>query len=476
MKMRGSIYVTFALLFLPFMTIACTPVCDEVSLTPCPDVDVVVTRGQCVKIPNPCREGGEWFSTDVIYFVLCPRSKAESSPLYVSSYEGVAASIDRPSSGYVAICAPEDADAYRHYPFKWYYGPDSPSQTVRGTINVTVVDPISVIATASPKDVKVGNSSQLEAVVAGGEGSYTYSWAPASSLSNFAISNPVATPYSTTTYTVTVTDSSGLIGNATVPVSVGASKDLDVTATPSTIKVGKSAQLNAVLSGAVSPITYNWTSNSPFSLDDNTVQNPIATPDYTTDYFCNVTDVFGTYNGSVTVVVNVDVTAAANPATVTIADGKSNLLAAVKGGTPPYTYVWSPADLLDDSTVQYPVATVQATTSYTVLVTDSEGATATDSVTVTSSALRAHARTISEIPNETVFLDPSGSTPLGAITEYHYYCEYEYDPDQIPDFISPTPVLYRCGYELPGLHILAVEVFDADGNSDFDTVGHGTGP
>src|ERR1700749_5036285 len=40
----------------------------------------------------------------------------------------------------------------------------------------------------------------------GGSGKYKYIWHPKTSLSDSAISNPTATPNSTTTYTVLVTD------------------------------------------------------------------------------------------------------------------------------------------------------------------------------------------------------------------------------------------------------------------------------
>ncbi|MDB5232453.1 MAG: hypothetical protein JWN76_3258 [Chitinophagaceae bacterium] len=48
-------------------------------------------------------------------------------------------------------------------------------------------------------------STQLNATVPGGIGTYTYSWSPSTGLSNPNIANPVASPLATTTYTVTAT-------------------------------------------------------------------------------------------------------------------------------------------------------------------------------------------------------------------------------------------------------------------------------
>jgi Ig-like domain CHU_C associated/GEVED domain/SprB repeat len=48
----------------------------------------------------------------------------------------------------------------------------------------------------------------------------TYSWSPSGSLNNANISNPIATPAASTTYTITVTDVGGCTATTTVPVTV----------------------------------------------------------------------------------------------------------------------------------------------------------------------------------------------------------------------------------------------------------------
>jgi hypothetical protein len=53
------------------------------------------------------------------------------------------------------------------------------------------------------------------------------------------------------------------------------------------------------------------------------------------------------------------------------------------GGTGTPTYAWTPTDGLDDPTLANPTATPAATTTYSVLVTDESGCTASDDVTVT---------------------------------------------------------------------------------------------
>jgi hypothetical protein len=53
------------------------------------------------------------------------------------------------------------------------------------------------------------------------------------------------------------------------------------------------------------------------------------------------------------------------------------------GGTPPYTYSWTPTTSLSNPTIANPIAAPTSTTTYTVLVTDDNGCTDTDSMRVT---------------------------------------------------------------------------------------------
>jgi PKD repeat protein len=68
------------------------------------------------------------------------------------------------------------------------------------------VSPLNVTAEASPYSLCEGSSTQLQVNASGGSGDFRYSWAPTTGLSASNISNPVATPMQTTTYTCTVSD------------------------------------------------------------------------------------------------------------------------------------------------------------------------------------------------------------------------------------------------------------------------------
>jgi hypothetical protein len=75
---------------------------------------------------------------------------------------------------------------------------------------------LTVTAIASPDEICVGNSAQLNAIVSGGSGSYTYSWTsnPAGFTSD--IPDPIVFPAITTTYTLTVNDGSNNVSDHVV--------------------------------------------------------------------------------------------------------------------------------------------------------------------------------------------------------------------------------------------------------------------
>ncbi|MFI5150587.1 MAG: PKD domain-containing protein [Bacteroidia bacterium] len=75
-------------------------------------------------------------------------------------------------------------------------------------VTVKVDPPLEILATGA-KSVCPGGTSQLTSTASGGDSVYTYQWIPAAGLSSATISNPVATPSVTTTYTVIVSDNCG---------------------------------------------------------------------------------------------------------------------------------------------------------------------------------------------------------------------------------------------------------------------------
>ncbi len=225
------------------------------------------------------------------------------------------------------------------------------------TDQVTVtVNPLPTADAGSDAAICAGSSKQLNAT-----GGQTYSWTPATGLSNASISSPVASPANTTTYNVTVTDGNGCQDNDNVIITV-MSNPVANAGSDQTICDGDNVSLTA--SGGT---TYNW------STGDNT---PIITvaPTSTTNYSVTVTNANGcTDVDEVLVTVSPKPTANAG-SDKTICEGTTVSLSASGGDT----YLWS-----NGATSSSINVTPLVTTTYTVSAISLAGCTDDDNVTVT---------------------------------------------------------------------------------------------
>ncbi len=275
-------------------------------------------------------------------------------------------------------------------------GASNQSGLTAGTYNVTVTDangcqttgswpltqPTGLTVTATTDDSLIGTCSdaQLNAVVAGGVmpvGGYLYSWSPAAGLSATNIANPVATPASTTTYSVTVTDANGCIRVGSVTINVAPVLTAVAFADDNIIGTCSDAQLDVNVNGGEAPYSYSWLPVA--GLSSAVIRNPVATPAATTVYTVTVTDANGcttTANVTVTVAPVLDVTATVDDNLIgTCPTSVAHLSATATGGEGGYTYLWDNAATLDDATKANPVAKPAVTTTYTVTVTDVNGCT-----------------------------------------------------------------------------------------------------
>ncbi len=230
---------------------------------------------------------------------------------------------------------------------------------------VVTVNSEPVITITPDVAICINDNVQLSA-----SGGTTYQWSPATGLNNPNIANPVASPTSTTTYTVLVTDAQGCQNTDSVTVTVNSLPV--VTVVPDTaICIGDAAQLQA--SGGVS---YMW--SPPTGLNNANIPNPLASPLVTTTYSVLVTDVNGCQNlGNVTVTVNMPADPNAEP-DASICPGASVQLHAYNG----VTYQWSPAAGLSCTNCPDPVASPGSDQTYTVTIVDANGCTNSDQVTV----------------------------------------------------------------------------------------------
>ena len=122
----------------------------------------------------------------------------------------------------------------------------------------------------------------------------SYTWAPAASLNNASIRNPMATVGATTNFTVTVSDAARPMCNVTKTVNVVAANP-GLTVNPSSTTVCGGSPSSVALSSNGTPsvsggsiVSYQWMPTT--ALSNPNVSNPTESPTATTTYVVKVTD------------------------------------------------------------------------------------------------------------------------------------------------------------------------------------------
>lgn len=231
---------------------------------------------------------------------------------------------------------------------------------------IVAVNPMPTAAAGNNVSICSPNSTTLGAAAVTGS---TYSWTPATGLSSATIANPVASPTTTTIYTLTETiTATGCQKSNSVTVTV------DPAIVASVITAGGAttfcANENVILSGNNGGIWSNGATTS--SITVNT----------TGDYFVTNTNACTSETSN-----HISVTVNPSPAAIAGADRAICLNASTQIGAPAVggnTYSWTSVPAGFTSTTADPTVTPLVTTTYTLVETvTTTGCQASKSVTVT---------------------------------------------------------------------------------------------
>lgn len=229
---------------------------------------------------------------------------------------------------------------------------------------ITLTSPPSIsISFSGNMNICNGSSTTLTISTTGGTPGYTYNWTPGASLSSTTSSVVIATPGSSQTYNVSVTDALGCIATDTVMVNVNSTPSLTLSASSPSICSGNASNLTA--SGAD---TYFW---MPGSM---TVASPVVSPTTTTIYTVTGTNTLTSCSSTntITVTVNPLPTVSAGPTrTLTCANTTTTLAGSSIGGI---TYSWTGPGIVSGSTTLNP--TINAAGTYDLTVTSAQGCVA----------------------------------------------------------------------------------------------------
>ncbi len=219
----------------------------------------------------------------------------------------------------------------------------------------SVIIPVSVLgATTTVTNISCngGNTGTATVIPVGNAGPFTYVWTPGGQTT------ATATGLAIGTYTVSVSAAGSCATTATATITQAAALSATTTVTPVSCFGGSNGTTTVSTTGGAMPYTYLWTGGSTAATDTG-----LGAGTYTV----TITD----FNGCTTTATSILTQPAAalsvsSTSTNVSCFGESNgtASATATGGTPPYTYSWTPSG----GTIPAPSGLVAGV--YTVTVTD----------------------------------------------------------------------------------------------------------
>jgi gliding motility-associated-like protein len=238
--------------------------------------------------------------------------------------------------------------------------------------NVCDAETLSVEITVSSVEVQVQNNFSLcvgQQAQLAATGGLTYTWSPATFLDDPTAAGPVCTPTASTTYIVTAANADGCEDDAQVVVDVFSTLPGGQTYPAIALCEGENVQLQAAAGNS-------WTWYPPQGLNNELLQDPVASPADTTLYQVTITNPCGSGIDEVQInVIHPEITAWGG-GSICIGD---SIAAFVSGAQ---EYYWRPGAYASPAEGQSVMLFPQNTTTFEVTGYDQFNCAATATVEV----------------------------------------------------------------------------------------------
>ncbi|MDA9783213.1 gliding motility-associated C-terminal domain-containing protein [Vicingaceae bacterium] len=241
------------------------------------------------------------------------------------------------------------------------------------TTSITLTDPLLLTLSTSNTNLVCSSDCNATAIstVNGGSVPYTFSWSGGQT-----VANPTDLCFGINI--LTVTDARSCIVTDTILVSA-----IDTVIAESLGQAnlcdGDLVNLSGTITGS-SITSFGWYLADTTTLLTTTLDTSFVRPIGNYTYYLNAT------SGTCSDTARIDVTIAPNPLVNLASEirrfGDEVIVIELGNEDPSYTYLWNPGTNLDDSTKAEPTTLTEENRTYTLLVTDTNGCTFTDSILV----------------------------------------------------------------------------------------------
>ncbi len=272
--------------------------------------------------------------------------------------------------------------------------------------NISITQPVqlSISSAVTPISCFGGSNGAIAITPSGGTSPYSFLWLTGNQTTSSIINQPIGT------YTVTVTDANNCQQTQAFTLTQPAALTMSLTPISVDCFGGSNGAINSTTGGGTAPYIYNWNPTGASSPNLSGAQAGIYTLTVTDSKGCILSN-SATIAQSTALSIPIVKT---NETCNNLNNGTASVNAS--GGTPGYTYLWSPGNFTTSSVSNL------ASGTYTLTVTDSKGCAAIDFVSISEPATLT-ANFINQV-NASCFNSNTGSITVnaaGGTPNYSYF-------------------------------------------------------